>query len=130
LFQCKRYLRGTHKTMNQSSINKSYAILCYCTLIGWIISIVQVSNKEGSDRLFTAFHLRQMLLLMLIGAGTSVVSTILFFIPYIGLVFINILSVLLVITWFMLIISAANGQKKYIPFIGESGEKMLGDMFE
>ncbi|AEA44682.1 DUF4870 domain-containing protein [Fluviicola taffensis] len=116
--------------MNQIPINKTYAIISYCTLIGWIVAIIQASSKEENVKHFTAFHLRQMLLLMLIGAAISIISTILFFIPVIGIIGINILSLILFLIWLMLIVSAVRGEKRYIPLVGESGEKMLGDMFE
>ena len=116
--------------MNSGSINKTLAILCYCTLIGWIISIVQVSSLESEDRKFTAFHLRQMLILMLVGAAVSVFDTIFFFIPFFGLILINLLTIPLFICWLILLISAVLGKRKTIPLIGQAGENMLGDMFE
>jgi uncharacterized membrane protein len=116
--------------MNLKSLNKTNAILAYCTLIGWIISMVRVSSSEGEERKFTAFHLRQMLILMLIGAALSIVDTILFFIPFFGLIVINILSFTLFVCWLILLIAAIQGEKKYVPFVGQAGERMLGDMFE
>lgn len=116
--------------MESNSYHKTYGILCYCTLIGWIIALVQVSSTEGETRRFTAFHLRQMLVLMLLGAAVSIADTILFFIPFIGMIFINIISILLFLVWLMMLLAAVQGQKRYIPVIGQAGENMLGDMFE
>lgn len=116
--------------MESTSYNKTYGILSYCTLIGWIIAMIQVSSTSGEERKFTAFHLRQMLILMLLGAVVSIVDTILFFIPFIGAILINIISSLLFIVWLMLLISAIRGEQKYVPVIGQAGENMLGDMFE
>lgn len=116
--------------MNSNSLNKTYAIISYCTLIGWIVSLLQVSSSEGEERKFTAFHLRQMLILMLLGAGVSIVDTIFYFVPFLGLIVINILSFTIFLCWLMLLIAAIQGKKKYVPVIGESGENMLGDMFE
>lgn len=116
--------------MNSKSLNKTVAIVAYCTLIGWIIALVRVSSLEGEERKFAAFHLRQMLLLMLLGAAVSIVDTIFFFVPYFGLFVINILSFALFICWLLGLISAVQGQKKTVPFVGEAGENMLGDMFE
>ena len=97
--------------MDSNSFNKTYAIICYCTLIGWIISLVQVSSTQGEERKFTAFHLRQMLILMLVGAAVSIVDTILFFIPVIGVILINVISIVLFLIWLMLIFSAVQGEK-------------------
>lgn len=116
--------------MNSKSLNKTVAIVAYCTLIGWIISLVQVSSLEGEERKFAAFHLRQMLILMLLGAAVSIVDTIFFFIPYFGIFAINILSLAVFICWLIGLISAIQGQKRTIPFAGQAGENMLGDMFE
>lgn len=116
--------------MDSKSFNKSVAIIAYCTLIGWIISLARVSSLEGEERKFAAFHLRQMLLLMLLGAAVSIVDTIFYFVPYFGLFAINILSIALFICWLLGLIAAVQGRKRTVPFIGKSGENMLGDMFE
>lgn len=116
--------------MNSNSLNKTYAILAYCTLIGWIISLTQVSSSTGEERKFTAFHLRQMLVLMLLGAVISIIDTIFFFIPFFGLIVINVLSFALFICWLILLVAAIRGEKKYVPFVGQAGENVLGDMFE
>ncbi|WP_341905054.1 hypothetical protein [Fluviicola taffensis] len=114
----------------KSSFNKTYAIVSYCTLIGWIIALTQVSSSSGEERKFTAFHLRQMLILMLIGAAVSILDTIFFFIPFLGIIVINILSLAIFICWLICLISAIQGEKRYIPFVGKGGENILGDMFE
>jgi uncharacterized membrane protein len=71
-----------------------------------------------------------MLILMLLGAGVSILDTISYFIPFIGLILVNLFSITVFICWLMLLISAIRGERKYIPFIGRPGEQMLGDMFE
>lgn len=116
--------------MNSKALNKTYAIIAYCTLIGWIISLAKVSASKEEERKFTAFHLRQMLVLMLLGAAVSIVDTIFFFVPYFGLFVINILSLALFICWLLGLISAIQGKRKCVPFVGQAGENILGDMFE
>ncbi len=116
--------------MNSKSFDKTSAIVAYCTLIGWIISLTRVSSLDGEDRRFTAFHLRQMLILMLLGAVVSILDTIFFFIPYLGAFVINILSLALFICWLMGLIAAIRGNRDGVPFIVRAGENMLGDMFE
>lgn len=117
-------------SLMKSFFNKTYAIVSYCTLIGWIIALTQVSSTSGEERKFTAFHLRQMLILMLVGAVVSILDTIFFFIPFLGLIVINILSLAIFICWLICLISAIQGEKRYIPFVGKGGENILGDMFE
>ena len=116
--------------MNSKSLNKIVAIVAYCTLIGWIIALVRVSSLKGEERKFAAFHLRQMLLLMLLGTAVSIIDTIFFFVPYFGLFIITIFSFALFICWLLGLISAVQGRKQPVPFIGIAGENMLGDMFE
>lgn len=116
--------------MDSRSFNKTLAIVAYCTLIGWTISLAGVSSLEGEERKFAAFHLRQMLILMLLGAAVSIADTIFFFIPYFGLVVISILSFALFICWLVGLIAAIRGSKKGVPFIVRAGENVLGDMFE
>lgn len=116
--------------MNSKPLNKTVAIIAYCSLIGWIISLLRVSSLEGEERKFAAFHLRQMLLLMLFGAAVSIIDTIFFFVPYVGLFAITILSITLFVCWLMGLIAAVQGRKKVVPFVGKAGENMLGDMFE
>lgn len=67
---------------------------------------------------------------MLLGAAVSILNTLFFFIPYFGLFVINILSLTLFVCWVILFVAAIRGEKKYLPFIGQAGENMLGDMFE
>lgn len=114
----------------KSSFNKTLGIVSYCTLIGWIIALTRVSSLSGEERKFTSFHLRQMLILMLIGAMVSILDTIFFFIPFLGPVVINIISLAIFICWLICLISAIQGEKRYIPLVGKGGENMLGDMFE
>ena len=116
--------------MNSGSLDKTYAILSYCTLIGWIISLTRVSSLEIENRKFTAFHLRQMLILMLLGAVVSILDAIFFFIPYFGTFVVNVLSLALFICWLIGLIAAIRGDKKGVPFVIRAGENMLGDMFE
>lgn len=116
--------------MNSKFLDKTFAIVAYCTLIGWIISLIRVASLEGEGRKFTAFHLRQMLILMLLGAAVSILDTIFFFIPYFGVFVINILSLALFLCWLIGLIAAIRGDKKGVNFIIQTGENLLGDMFE
>lgn len=67
---------------------------------------------------------------MLLGAAVSIIDTIFFFVPFFGLIIIDLLSIGLFLCWLTLLISAIRGKKQYVPFIGKAGENMLGDMFE
>ncbi|TSJ42503.1 hypothetical protein [Fluviicola chungangensis] len=116
--------------MNSKPFNKTYAIVAYCTLIGWIVSLIRVSSLTGEERSFTAFHLRQMLILMLFGSAVSIVNTVLFFLPYFGFIVINILSFMLFICWLLGLIASVRGKQTGVSFVIRAAENMLGDMFE
>lgn len=67
---------------------------------------------------------------MLLGAAVSIFDTIFFFIPFLGSFVITILSFALFVFWLMGLMAAIRGEKKVIPFFGQAGENLLGDMFE
>lgn len=84
---------------------KSKAIVAHITFIGWIIAIVL--NGQDKDE-FAAFYIRQMLGLFLISLVGS-------FIPFVNfIVWIGVF-----VFWIMSLISAANGELKPLPILGE-----------
>src|SRR3989338_2509459 len=95
------------------NFDKTMGIVAYLSLVGWVIALVQNNDKKGYEKTFTAFHLRQMLGIMIIGFATSVV-----------------LSLGVFAFWILGIVGAANGQRKELPYIGEPIQKMLGKLFE
>lgn len=107
-----------------------YAIVCYLTFVGWLISISALKKMSNSDRIYVAFHLRQMLLLMLLTVAIFLVSMFLFFIHVLGVWLFSTVSLTVSLFWFYLILHTIQGEKKYLPLIGRSGERLLGDMFE
>ena len=94
--------------------DKTVAIVCYLTLLGFIAAIIIHSNKKTQ---LGAFHLRQMLGLLLTG--------ILGVIPLLGLVVVLCVLVL----WIMGIISAIQGQMKPVPVVGPLYQKWFGSTF-
>lgn len=84
--------------------SKLVAILSYITLIGWVIALIL--NNQNRTKL-GSFHIRQALLLLLIGLVVQ-------FFPVIGW----ILSIILFVFWIMGLISAIKEEQKEVPFIG------------
>ena len=94
-----------------SNDGKTVAIVSYLTLIGWIIAFIMHNNNKTE---LGAYHLRQMLGLLLLGIALSVIARV------VGIpVVVWILQIGIFVLWIMGLISAFNGQKKPIPLIGE-----------
>jgi len=87
---------------------KMIAIVSYLTWIGLVIAFV-MNNEKKND--FAKFHIRQSLLLVIIGF----VGWVVFWIPIIGW----LLGLGVFIIWIMALISALNGQKKEMPIFGK-----------
>jgi len=103
------------KKSAQGDQSQLVAILSYITLIGWIVALVLNSQKKSS---LGSFHIRQSLLIMLVG----IIGSFIFWIPLIGWA----LWILLVIMWVMGLVSAINKQEKEVMIIG----KLAQDWFK
>ncbi len=91
--------------MNNTSEDKTVAIVSYITLIGWIVAFVLHNNNKTA---LGAFHLRQSL-------GLFITGIILWWIPVIGW----ILNIIVFIFWLIGLINATQGETKPVPIIGE-----------
>lgn len=108
-------------TPGSTDDGKTAAIVAYITLIGWLISYFAL-YKENKTQL-AAFHLRQTLMLFLIGIGWAIVQSILLAsVP--GLYFVSpIVNIGLFVLWLLGLIAAINGQAKPMPVIGAPAQK-------
>jgi uncharacterized membrane protein len=84
---------------------KTKAIIAHITLIGWIIALVL--NSSDKDEL-ASYYIRQMLGLM--------IFSLLSMIP--GIVG-SIFGIVAIVFWILSLISAAQGEMKPLPVIGE-----------
>jgi uncharacterized membrane protein len=113
-------------------------IVAYITLIGFIIAIVMNGSKEGEEKKFGAFHIRQALGLIIFAVGLYIVfmilSAIIISISWSLLAIVSFLSLLVWLGFLALlvlgIINAANKTFKEVPIIGKYSSKMLGAAFE
>lgn len=112
------------------NFDKTMGIVAYLSIVGWVVALVQNNDKKGYEKTFTAFHLRQMLGIMIIGFCIWVVQIPLVWIPFVGFAVSVLLSLGIFAFWVLGIVAAANGQRKELPFIGEPIQKMLGKLFE
>lgn len=107
--------------------DKTVAIVCYLTLIGFIVAIVLHSSKKTR---LGAYHLRQVLGLFLTGIAAMVCQFLLLFIPILGWLAVFVLWCSLLALWVMGLIAAVNGQMKPMPVVGPYFEKWFGTAFE
>jgi uncharacterized membrane protein len=105
------------------------ALLAYITIIGFIIAIVLHSSKKT---VLGAFHLRQVLGLIITGLVAWVPCMILSVIPVVNIVMLLVwplLGITLFVFWVMGLIAAINGQQKPLPVVGEHYQKWFAGAF-
>lgn len=89
---------------------KTIAIISYITLIGWIIALVMHQSNKTS---LGAFHIRQMLGLMLFSLAISIVGQV------IGLALVLwVLNLGLLVLWVLGLVGAIQGEEKEVPLVG------------
>lgn len=112
-----------------STEDKTVAILSYITIIGFIIAIILHSSKKTQ---LGAYHLRQVLGLIVVSFAFFFIGMILAFIPYIGWMISMAMFVVWIgmfVLWVMGLINAANGQLKPMPVLGDKFQSWFGGMF-
>ncbi|MDQ8182676.1 hypothetical protein [Pelagicoccus sp. SDUM812005] len=90
---------------------KTRGIVAYLTIIGWVIALVTNNPKDEQ----TSFHLRQMLGIILLSVAASILAAI----PLLGLLIWPIGMIAAFILWVIGLISAIEGSRKQVPFVGE-----------
>lgn len=103
--------------------DRTVAILSYLTIIGFIVAIVIHSSKKTK---LGAYHLRQMLGLVLVGLAGSVLGVI----PILGWLALMVIWVGLLVFWVLGLIAAAKGELKPVPLVGEHFQKWFGTAFD
>ncbi|MBW2938000.1 hypothetical protein KXJ69_07775 [Aureisphaera sp. CAU 1614] len=94
-----------------SDNGKTVAIVSYLTLIGWIVAFIMHNNNKTE---LGAYHLRQMLGLLLLGITLSIIARV------VGIpVVVWVLQIGVFALWIMGLIGAFNGEKKPVPLLGE-----------
>lgn len=122
-----------------TSEDKTVAILSYLTLIGFIVAIVLHSNNKTK---LGAFHLRQVLGLVLTGIAAWICVAITMFVLFAVLAFMKsflamlvpliyfAVTVAMLVLWIMGLIAAINGEMKPMPVVGEMYQKWFGNAFD
>lgn len=107
------------------SDDKTAAVVSYLTIIGWLVAYFAL-YKDNRTAL-AGFHLRQSLLLNIIGCCFSLLWPMLAFLPMAWLV-IRVIQLVLVVCWIIGLVTAINGQQKPLPLIGEWAQSMFRNL--
>jgi uncharacterized membrane protein len=110
-----------------STNDKTTAIVSYLTLFGFIAAVIMQSSKKSR---LGAFHLRQMLGLMVTSVVVWIAAMICMFVPFVGWLVSLTAWVALFALWLMGLMSALQGEQKPVPVLGEGFQKWLGSAFD
>jgi uncharacterized membrane protein len=107
--------------------DKTTAIVSYLTLIGFVVAVVLHGQKKTR---LGAYHLRQMLGLMITSVALMIGGTILAFIPFVGWLISLTAWFGLFVLWITGLMAAANGEQKPVAVLGARFEQWFGRAFE
>jgi uncharacterized membrane protein len=111
------------EAQNTVDNGKTTAIVCYITIIGWLIAYFAMHQSKKTS--LGSYHLRQTLLLFIIAIVYQIVITMITIaIPAIGMI-LSILSLGFLVLWIMGLIAAINGEEKPMPLIGEKAQELF-----
>lgn len=96
-----------NQTVNEG---KSMAIISYFWWIGLIIAFIMNNTKKNT---FASFHIRQMVGLLLLNVGVSIIYK--YAGPTVGMV----LGIGTFVLWLIGIIGAFQGEEKRVPLLGD-----------
>jgi len=99
---------------------KVAGLLCY--VLGWVSGIVFLILEPKNK--FVRYHAIQSIIVF---GAISIASVILSWIPYVGIFFGWILSVLALILWIVLMLKAYQGKKYKLPVSGNMAEKWTAE---
>jgi len=103
--------QNDEKEFNKTDMAKVISIVCYLTLIGWLVAMMLYGNHKSAQ---TRFHLRQAL-------GLIITAALLSFIPLIGWA----LNLAIIVLWFIALVNAIKGNQYKVPVIGNFYQEHL-----
>ncbi|PKA84052.1 hypothetical protein ATE92_2222 [Ulvibacter sp. MAR_2010_11] len=101
-------------TETSADNGKTVGIIAYVFLIGWIIALVM---HNGNKTEYGAFHIRQMLGIMIVGFALYLLNVALIFAINIGILS-WIIQIAMLVFWLLGFIGAIQGEKKLVPLLG------------
>lgn len=103
--------------------DRTVAILAYLTIVGFIIALVVHTGKKTR---LGAYHLRQMLGLLITGLVGSALSIV----PLLGWLASAIVWLGLIVLWVFGFVAALNREFKPVPLLGTYFQQWLGSAFD
>ncbi|PZF71072.1 hypothetical protein [Taibaiella soli] len=104
---------------------RTAALVSYITMLGWLTAYFLL--YRGSRNSFSAFHLRQTLLLHILAFFLNILSLLALW-HYIPNSVVIILAVLLLILWMMGAWSAINNEQKPVPLVGRLAQNLFRNL--
>jgi uncharacterized membrane protein len=101
---------------------KTVAILCYVTILGFIAAIFVHQSRKTE---LGAFHLRQVLGLVLTGVVGGVCAVV----PILGWIVWFLVVVGLFVLWLLGLLSALRGDMRPVPILGEHYQRWFAGVF-
>ena len=105
-----------------TSEDKTVAILCYLTIIGFIVALIMYPTHKTQ---LGAFHLRQMLGLVLTGLVGGICGVV----PILGWIVSLLLVIGLLVLWLVGLFSALRGDMRPVPILGEHYQRWFAGTF-
>lgn len=90
---------------------KTIAIISYITLIGWVVALIMHSSNKTK---LGAFHIRQMLGIILVGLALSILGRVTG-----NLFLIWILQIAVIAFWVLGFVGAVQGEEREVPLLGK-----------
>jgi uncharacterized membrane protein len=102
--------------------DKTVAILSYVTILGFIAAIFVHQSRKTQ---LGAFHLRQVLGMVLTGVAGGVVAVV----PILGWIVWFFLIIAMFVLWLLGLISALKGDMRPVPLLGEHYQRWFAGVF-
>jgi uncharacterized membrane protein len=103
--------------------DRTVAIVGYLTIIGFIVAIVMHMNNKTR---VGAFHLRQVLGLVVTGVAGGICSVV----PILGWIVWIAVTLGLIVLWFVGLLSALRGDLRPVPILGEHYQRWFAGAFQ
>lgn len=112
---------------------KTYSIISYVTLLGWLIAVI-LNSQEPQKNYLSAYHLRQGLGLHLTFIVLWIVLSIFGILPFIGWLIAVLVMPLVSIGYIVFIVlgavNANTGDTKPLPLVGQQYQRIFSSLFE
>jgi uncharacterized membrane protein len=102
--------------------DKTVAILCYVTILGFLAAILLQQNQKTQ---LGAFHLRQVLGLVLTGLVGGMIGVV----PILGWIMWFLTAIGLFVLWLLGLVSAIRGDLRPVPILGEHYQRWFAGVF-